>query len=93
MGSIPPDTIAPLPDSHQPVYSLPWWLADALKVYVGNIPPDTSVDEIRDTFKGFGRVRAQRFLMAHMRRCGSEQQAHDACGIALRSCCRQMAAH
>lgn len=31
-------------------------LADALKVYVGNIPPDTSVDEIRDTFKGFGRV-------------------------------------
>jgi RNA recognition motif-containing protein len=27
-------------------------------VYVGNIPPDTSVDEIRDTFKGFGRVRA-----------------------------------
>ena len=31
---------------------------DALKVYVGNIPPDTSVDEIRDTFKGFGRVRS-----------------------------------
>lgn len=31
--------------------------ADALKLYVGNIPTAATVEEIRDTFKGFGRVR------------------------------------
>lgn len=36
---------------------LPPPAADALKLYVGNIPTVATVEEVRDAFKGFGRVR------------------------------------
>lgn len=31
---------------------------DALKLYIGNIPTSYSVDEIRQVFKQYGKVRA-----------------------------------